>query len=89
MNYQEFIKNIYSSLKSINLKQEKLEEHFNNAFNKIDTLEEKINTVSNKLNDFIDRNNRIKNEKSLQLSNSLNNISISLSHIQEEQNDIF
>jgi hypothetical protein len=89
MNYQDFIKNIYSSLKSINLKQEKLEEYFDTVFNKIDTLEGKIDTVSNKLNEYIDINNRKKDAKSLELSNSLNNISINLSSIQKDQNDIY
>ena len=89
MNYQDFIKNIYSSLKSINLKQEKLEEYFDTVFNKIDTLEGKIDTVSNKLNEYIDINNIKKDAKSLELSNSLNNISINLSSIQKDQNDIY
>jgi peptidoglycan hydrolase CwlO-like protein len=64
MNYQEFIKNIYTSLKSINLKQQKLEEHFQTIFQKIEDLDDKVNKVSNKLDDFIDASNRLKEEKS-------------------------
>jgi len=88
MNYQEFIKNIYTSLKSINLKQQKLEEYFQTTFQKIDDLDIKVNSVSNKLDDFIDTNNRLKEEKQLALSNSLNNISDNLTTIQTEQDDI-
>ena len=88
MNYQEFIKNIYTSLKSINLKQQKIEEHFQLTFQKIDDLDSKVNTVSNKLDDFIDASNRLKQEKSIALSNSLNNIADNLSTIQTEQDDI-
>lgn len=88
MNYQEFIKNIYTSLKSINLKQQKLEEYFQTTIQKIDDLDIKVNSVSNKLDDFIDTNNRLKEEKQLALSNSLNNISDNLTVIQTEQADI-
>ena len=88
MNYQEFIKNIYTSLKSINLKQQKLEEHFQTIFQKIEDLDDKVNKVSNKLDDFIDASNRLKEEKSIALSNSLNNIADNLSTIQTEQDDI-
>lgn len=88
MNYQEFIKNIYTSLKSINLKQQKLEEYFQTTFQKIDDLDIKVNSVSNKLDDFIDTNNRLKEEKQINLSNSLNNISDNLTVIQTEQDDI-
>jgi len=88
MNYQEFIKNIYTSLKSINLKQQKLEEHFQTTFQKIEDLDDKVNKVSNKLDDFIDASNRLKEEKQIELSNSLNNITQNLENIQIEQDDI-
>ena len=88
MNYQEFIKNIYTSLKSINLKQQKLEEHFQTTFQKIDDLDDKVNKVSNKLDDFIDASNRLKEQKQIELSNSLNNITQNLENIQIEQDDI-
>jgi len=88
MNYQEFIKNIYTSLKSINLKQQKLEEHFQTTFQKIEDLDDKVNKVSNKLDDFIDSSNRLKEEKQIELSNSLNNITQNLENIQIEQDDI-
>ena len=88
MNYQEFIKNIYTSLKSINLKQLKLEEHFQTTFQKIEDLDDKVNKVSNKLNDFIDASNRLKEEKQIEFSNSLNNITQNLENIQIEQDDI-
>ena len=88
MNYQEFIKNIYTSLKSINLKQQKLEEHFQTTFQKIEDLDDKVNKVSNKLDDFIDASNRLKEEKQIALSHSLNNITQNLENIQIEQDDI-
>lgn len=88
MNYQEFIKNIYTSLKSINLKQQKLEEHFQTTFQKIEDLDDKVNKVSNKLDDFIDTNKRLKEEKQITLANSLNNITQNLEDIQIEQDDI-
>ena len=88
MNYQEFIKNIYTSLKSINLKQQILEEHFQTTFQKIEDLDDKVNKVSNKLDDFIDASNRLKEEKQIELSNSLNNITQNLENIQIEQDDI-
>ena len=88
MNYQEFIKNIYTSLKSINLKQQKLEEHFQTTFLKIEDLDNKVNIISNKLDDFIDTNHRLKEEKQITLSNSLNSISENLTSIQTEQDDI-
>lgn len=88
MNYQEFIKNIYTSLKSINLKQQKLEEHFQSTFQKIENLDAKIDSVSNKIDDFIDISNRINEKKQITLSNSLNNISENLTSIQTEQYDI-
>lgn len=88
MNYQEFIKNIYTSLKSINLKQQKLEEHFQTTFQKIADLDDKVNKVSNKLDDFIDTNKRLKEEKQITLANSLNNITQNLEDIQIEQDDI-
>lgn len=88
MNYQEFIKNIYTSLKSINLKQQKLEEHFQTTFQKIEDLDDKVNKVSIKLDDFIDASNRLKEEKQITLANSLNNITQNLEDIQIEQDDI-
>ena len=88
MNYQEFIKNIYTSLKSINLKQQHLEEHFDTVFQKIDNLDTKINTISNKLDDFIDTNNKVKEEKQLVLSKTLTNVVDNLKNIQDEQDDI-
>lgn len=88
MNYQEFIKNIYTSLKSINLKQQKLEEHFQTTFQKIEDLDDKVNKVLNKLDNFIDASNRLKEEKQIALSNSLNNITQNLENIQVEQDDI-
>lgn len=88
MNYQEFIKNIYTSLKSINLKQQKLEEHFQTTFKKIDYLNNKVDNVSNKLDDFIETSNRLKEVKQIELSNSLSSITENLENIQIEQDDI-
>ena len=89
MNYQEFIKNIYTSLKSINLKHQKIEEQFKLTNDKLETLENNINNVSNKLDDFINTHNRAKQENNIEFSNSLENVVSNLSIIQEEQKDIF
>jgi hypothetical protein len=88
MNYQEFIKNIYTSLKAINLKHQQIDDNFQNTFKRLDTLENNINSLSEKICDFIESNKRIKTENEIEITNSFNNINNKLTSILSEQIDI-